>query len=282
MNTILSYAVQPGLSPIPGVKNIIAIGSGKGGVGKSTTAVNLALALQDSGARVGLLDADVYGPNQPQMLGVCEKPELINNKRLKPVMAHGLQTMSMGYWVHRDTPTIWRGPMISSALEQFTRDTAWDNLDYLIVDLPPGTGDIHLTLTKKIPIVGSVIVTTPQDVALLDARKALEMFNKMNIPVFGIIENMALHTCSACGHQEAIFGEGGAAKMSEITHVPMLGQLPLDISIREQADRGVPTVIFAPDSVLAKKYIEIAEALVAEMTKRPVNYTGKFPKIVVE
>jgi len=245
---VSAHAVQPNLTPLPRVRNIIAIGSGKGGVGKSTTAVNLALALQLEGARVGVLDADVYGPSIPAMLGLSGKPESPDNKSIEPMRAFGVEAMSIGFLVEADTPMIWRGPMATSALTQLLNDTLWGDLDYLLIDLPPGTGDIQLTLAQKIPVAGAVIVTTPQDIATLDAKKALKMFEKVDVPVLGIIENMAVHTCSNCGHVEHLFGEGGGQRMAAQYGVPLLGSLPLDIAIREQGDAGQPVVVSAPDS----------------------------------
>lgn len=273
---------QPGVSTLPNVKNIIAIASGKGGVGKSTTTVNLALALSAQGARVGILDADIHGPNQPLMLGGDLRLEAESGKPIPPVLLHGLQTMSIGYLIDPRTPMIWRGPMVSSALQQLARDTAWDNLDYLMIDLPPGTGDIQLTLAQKVPVSGAVIVTTPQEVALLDARKGFEMFRKVNVPVLGVIENMSMHICSACGHHDAIFGEGGAERLAQTVDIPLLGQVPLLTSIREQADSGKPTVIAAPESEAAKIYHEIARTLVARLSLQPKNYAAKFPNIIVQ
>jgi len=266
---ITAHAVQPGLSPSPRVKNVIAIGSGKGGVGKSTTAVNLALALAADGARVGVLDADVYGPSIPTMLGLSGKPQSADNKSIEPMRAFGLEAMSIGFLVDADTPMIWRGPMATSALVQLFTDTLWGDLDYLLVDLPPGTGDIQLTLAQKIPVAGAVIVTTPQDIATLDARKALLMFQKVEVPVLGIIENMAVHVCSNCGHAEHLFGEGGGQRMSERYGVPLLGSLPLEIAIREQGDAGQPIVQAAPDSPAALAYRQAARALAAQLALRP-------------
>jgi len=266
---ITAHAVQPGLSPSPRVKNVIAIGSGKGGVGKSTTAVNLALALAADGARVGVLDADVYGPSIPTMLGLSGKPQSADNKSIEPMRAFGLEAMSIGFLVDADTPMIWRGPMATSALVQLFTDTLWGDLDYLLVDLPPGTGDIQLTLAQKIPVAGAVIVTTPQDIATLDARKALLMFQKVEVPVLGIIENMAVHVCSNCGHAEHLFGEGGGQRMSERYGVPLLGSLPLEIAIREQGDAGHPIVQAAPDSPAALAYRQAARALAAQLALRP-------------
>src|SRR5437660_4352497 len=240
---IASHAVQRGVKLVAGVKNIIAIASGKGGVGKSTTAVNLALALAAEGATVGVLDADIYGPSQPTMLGIAGRPESTDGKTLEPLEAYGLQAMSIGFLIDPDTPMVWRGPMVTQALEQLLKDTNWRDLDYLIVDMPPGTGDIQLTLAQKVPVTGAVIVTTPQDIALIDARKGLKMFEKVGVPIVGIVENMSIHVCSKCGHAEHIFGEGGAEKMCREYNVPFLGSLPLDIHIREQADSGRPAVV---------------------------------------
>src|SRR5574341_793051 len=233
---VVPHAVQRGVKLIPGIKNIIAVASGKGGVGKSTTAVNLALALSAEGAAVGVLDADIYGPSQPMMLGIAGRPESKDGKHLEPMEGHGLQAISIGFLIDIDTPMVWRGPMVTQALEQLLKDTRWRDLDYLVVDLPPGTGDIQLTLAQKVPVTGAVIVTTPQDIALIDARKGLKMFEKVNIPILGIVENMSTHLCSACGHEEHIFGAGGAERMCKDYGVEFLGALPLDISIREQAD----------------------------------------------
>lgn len=267
---------------IPEVKNILAIASGKGGVGKSTTAVNLALALSQAGARVGILDADIYGPSVPLMLGIHHRPEITEQKKIHPILAHGIQSMSIGYLVDENAPMVWRGPMVSGALQQLLNDTLWDNVDYLIIDLPPGTGDIQLTLTQKIPVTGAIIVTTPQDLALLDARRAYEMFRKVNVPVLGIIENMSMHVCSECGHKEPIFGEGGGKKMAEQYQIPLLGRLPLDIQIREEADRGQPTVIADPSSVNAKLYGEIAEHIMTKLSSGEKIDMSRFPKIVIQ
>ena len=264
-----AHRVQPGLSPHPRIRNVIAVGSGKGGVGKSTTAVNLAVALQQLGARVGVLDADIYGPSVPAMLGLSGRPESPDNKSIEPMRAFGVETMSIGFLVDQDSPMIWRGPMATSALTQLFKDTRWDDLDYLIVDLPPGTGDIQLTLAQKIPVAGAVIVTTPQDIATLDARKALKMFEKVEVPVLGIVENMAVHTCSNCGHVEHLFGEGGGQRMAGQYGVPLLGSLPLDIGIREQGDVGMPIVAAAPGSAAARAYVAAAERMVEELGKRP-------------
>ena len=261
--------VQAGLSPNPRIRNVIAVGSGKGGVGKSTTTVNLALALQAESARVGILDADVYGPSIPAMLGLSGKPESPDNKSIEPMRAFGIETMSIGFLVEADAPMIWRGPMATSALTQLFNDTRWDDLDYLLVDLPPGTGDIQLTLAQKIPVAGAVIVTTPQDIATLDARKALAMFQKVNVHVLGIVENMAVHVCSQCGHKEHLFGEGGGQRMAAQYGVPLLGSLPLDIGIREQGDVGRPVVVAAPDSAVAQAYRQAARSMVAQLELRP-------------
>jgi len=265
-------AVQGELKPLPRVRNIIAIGSGKGGVGKSTTAVNLALALAADGARVGVLDADVYGPSIPTMLGLSQRPESPDNKSIIPLRAHGIEAMSIGLLVEQDTPMIWRGPMATSALTQLLGDTRWggeEGLDYLIVDLPPGTGDIQLTLAQKIPVAGAVIVTTPQEVATLDARKALRMFEEVEITTLGLVENMAQHVCSNCGHVEHLFGQGGGAQMAEKYGVPLLGSLPLEAGIREQGDAGTPLVAAQPDSAAAQAYRELARRLLEELEKRP-------------
>jgi ATP-binding protein involved in chromosome partitioning len=267
---------------IPGVKNILAVASGKGGVGKSTTAVNIALALVQAGARVGILDGDIYGPNLPQMLGQAQQLKPENGQPLPPVIAHGIQSMSMAYLIAADTPMIWRGPMVSSALQQLARDTAWDNLDYLIVDLPPGTGDIQLTLAQKVPVTAAIIVTTPQDIALLDARKGLAMFRKLNIPVLGVVENMSWHRCSQCGHEEAIFGLGGAERLSKDYQTELLGQLPLSRKIRECADAGNPIIGALPGTDIAQSYRLITRKIVAKMALLPQNYAAKFPPIVVQ
>ena len=267
---------------IPNVKNIIAIASGKGGVGKSTTAVNLALALTQEGYRAGILDADIYGPSVPLMLGIQARPEVTEAKKMKPLIAHGIQSMSIGYLVDERTAMVWRGPMVSGALQQLLNDTLWDNLDYLIIDLPPGTGDIQLTLAQKIPVTAAVIVTTPQDLALLDARRACEMFKKVKVPVLGVIENMSVHICSQCGHAEPIFGTGGGQHLAEQYGIPLLGSLPLDLSIREQTDGGMPTVAAAPESENAKLYRHAARQIVAKLSLQPVSDSSKFPTIVIK
>ena len=266
---IAAHAVQPALAPSPRIRNVIAVGSGKGGVGKSTTAVNLALALQRLGAKVGVLDADVYGPSVPAMLGLSGRPESPDNKSIEPLRAFGVEAMSIGLLVDVDAPMIWRGPMATSALTQLFNDTRWGDLDYLLVDLPPGTGDIQLTLAQKIPVAGAVIVTTPQEIATLDARKALKMFEKVKVPVLGIVENMAVHVCSNCGHAEHLFGQGGGQAMAAKYGVPLLGSLPLDLRIREQGDVGTPVVAAAPDSAPAQAYLAAAQALAAHLAGRP-------------
>ncbi len=279
---ITSHAVQRGVKLIPGVKNIIAVASGKGGVGKSTTAVNLALALAAEGAKVGVLDADIYGPSQPTMLGIAGRPESKDGKTLEPLEAYGLQAMSIGFLIDVDTPMVWRGPMVTQALEQLLKDTNWRDLDYLIVDMPPGTGDIQLTLSQKVPVTGAVIVTTPQDIALLDARKGLKMFEKVGVPIVGIVENMSIHVCSKCGHAEHIFGEGGGEKMCADYDVPFLGGLPLDIRIREQADSGRPTVVADPDGKIAEIYREIARKTAVFVAQKAEDFSAKFPSIVIQ
>ncbi|MEO9162519.1 MAG: iron-sulfur cluster carrier protein ApbC [Casimicrobiaceae bacterium] len=279
---ITSHAVQKGVKLVPGVKNIIAVASGKGGVGKSTTAVNLALALAAEGANVGILDADIYGPSQPTMLGIAGRPESTDGKTLEPMEAYGLQAMSIGFLIDVDTPMVWRGPMVTQALEQLLKDTNWRELDYLVVDMPPGTGDIQLTLSQKVPVTGAVIVTTPQDIALIDARKGLKMFEKVGVPIVGIVENMSIHICSNCGYAEHIFGEGGAARMCEDYNVPFLGSLPLDIHIREQADSGRPTVIADPDGAVAQAYKAIARKVAISVAKKAEDFSAKFPSIVIQ
>jgi ATP-binding protein involved in chromosome partitioning len=279
---IEAHAIRSGVDRVKGIKNIIAVASGKGGVGKSTTAVNLALALADEGAAVGLLDADIYGPSVPLLLGLDGKPESKDNKTMEPLVGHGIKSNSIGFLVDADTPAIWRGPMVTQALEQLLRQTNWGELDYLIVDMPPGTGDIALTLAQKVPVSGAVIVSTPQDIALLDARKGVRMFEKVNVPVLGIIENMSVHVCSNCGHVEHLFGEGGAQRMADEFQVPFLGKLPLALSIRENADAGHPTVVASPNSTEAGLYREIAHKLAARLASLPKDMASKFPTVVVE
>ncbi len=279
---IVSHAVQRGVKLIPGVKNIIAVASGKGGVGKSATAANLALALAAEGARVGILDADIYGPSQPQMLGITGRPESPDGKSMLPMEAHGIQAISIGFLIDVETPMVWRGPMVTQALQQLLNDTRWDDVDYLIVDMPPGTGDIQLTLAQKVPVTGAVIVTTPQDIALLDARKGLKMFQKVGIPIIGIIENMSTHVCSRCGHEEHVFGEGGGEKMCRDYDVELLGDLPLDIKIRQHADAGTPTVVADPDGRIADTYRRIARRLAVKIDDLSLDHSALFAKIVIE
>lgn len=277
---VSTHAVQESLRPLPNVRNIIAVASGKGGVGKSTTSVNLALALAQQGAKVGLLDADIYGPSAPIMLGINERPTSIDGKSMRPLEAHGIQTNSLGFLMQEDAPAIWRGPMATQALTQLITQTAWNDLDYLIVDMPPGTGDIALTMAQKIPLVGAVVVTTPQDMALADAKKGLRMFQQVNVPVLGIIENMSVHVCSNCGHTEAIFGQHGGREMAEQYNVPWLGALPLAMSIREQTDSGTPTVVAAPTSAEAALYHEIATKVAARIAGLPGDVSWQRPKVV--
>jgi ATP-binding protein involved in chromosome partitioning len=279
---VLSHAVQRGLKVMPNVKNIIAVASGKGGVGKSTTAVNLALALAAEGAAVGLLDADIYGPSQPMMLGVNGRPQSLDGKTMEPLENHGVQVSSIGFMIDPDEPMVWRGPMVTQALQQLLEQTNWKDLDYLVVDMPPGTGDIQLTLSQKVPVTGAVIVTTPQDIALLDARKGLKMFEKVGIPILGVVENMSTHICSNCGHVEAIFGAGGGEKMCADFHVEFLGKLPLQLSIREQTDSGTPTVVAEPDGAVAAIYKDIARKVAVKVAEQAKDMTAKFPTIVVK
>jgi len=279
---IVAHSVQRGVNLLPNVKNVIAVASGKGGVGKSTTSVNLALALAAEGAIVGLLDADIYGPSQPQMLGISGRPDSADGKSIEPMEAHGIQAMSIGFLVDTETPMVWRGPMVTGALEQLLRDTKWRDLDYLVIDLPPGTGDIQLTLAQKIPVTGAIIVTTPQDIALLDARKGLKMFEKVGIPILGIVENMSTHICSQCGHEEPIFGTGGGQKMCDDYQVDFLGSLPLDIKIREQSDGGKPTVVSEPHSEIATTYKAIARKAAIKIANSGLDHSTKFPNIVIQ
>jgi ATP-binding protein involved in chromosome partitioning len=278
---IVSHTVQRGVKLVPGVKNIVAVASGKGGVGKSTTAVNLALALAAEGASVGILDADIYGPSQPTMLGITGRPESKDGKTLEPMVGHGLQAISIGFLIDIDTPMVWRGPMVTQALEQLLKDTRWRDIDYLIVDMPPGTGDIQLTLAQKVPVTGAVIVTTPQDIALIDARKGFKMFEKVGIPILGVVENMSTHICSNCGHEEHIFGQGGAERMCKEYGTELLGALPLDMNIREQADSGKPTVVADPDGRSAETYRAIARRLAVKIAESAKDLSSKFPNIVV-
>ena len=279
---IVPHAVQRGVKLIPGVRNVIAVASGKGGVGKSTTAVNLALALAAEGASVGVLDADIYGPSQPMMLGITGRPESRDGKSLEPMEGHGVQAMSIGFLIDVETPMVWRGPMVTQALEQLVNETKWRDIDYLIVDLPPGTGDIQLTLAQRVPVTGAVIVTTPQDIALIDARKGLKMFEKVGIPILGIVENMSLHTCSQCGHEERIFGAGGGERMGKDSGVELLGALPLDIKIREQADSGLPTVVADPEGRISEIYRSIARRIAVKVAEKQQDHSAAFPKIVVQ
>ena len=279
---VVSHAVQRGVQLLPKVKNIVAVASGKGGVGKSTTAVNLALALAAEGASVGILDADIYGPSQPMMMGIEGRPESVDGQSMEPMENYGVQVMSIGFLIEPDNPMVWRGPMATQALEQLLRQTNWRELDFLVVDMPPGTGDIQLTLSQKVPVTGAVIVTTPQDIALLDARKGLKMFEKVGVPIVGIVENMSIHVCSSCGHAEHIFGEGGAQRMCAEYNVPFLGGLPLDIHIREQADSGRPTVVADPDGKIAQIYKEIARKVAISVAQKAADFSAKFPSIVIQ
>lgn len=278
---IVSHSVQRGVKLIPGVKNIIAVASGKGGVGKSTTAVNLALALSAEGASVGMLDADIYGPSQPTMLGITDKPESADGKNLDPLIGHGIQAMSIGFLIDVETPMVWRGPMVTQALEQLLNNTNWTDLDYLVVDLPPGTGDIQLTLAQRVPVTGAVIVTTPQDIALIDAKKAVRMFEKVGVPILGLVENMAVHVCSQCGHHEHIFGADGGKKMAADFKMDYLGALPLALSIREQADSGTPSVAADPDGEIAGIYKAVARQVAVAIAQKNKDFSSKFPTITV-
>ena len=279
---IIAHTVQRGLKPLPNVKNIIAVASGKGGVGKSTTAVNLALALAAEGATVGVLDADIYGPSQPMMLGVSGRPMSNDGKTMEPMEGHGIQVSSIGFLIDPDEPMVWRGPMVTQALQQLLDQTNWRELDYLVVDMPPGTGDIQLTLSQKVPVTGAVIVTTPQDIALLDARKGLKMFEKVGIPILGVVENMSTHICSNCGHNEEIFGAGGGEKMCADFGVDFLGKLPLKMAIREQTDSGKPTVVADPDGQVATLYKEIARKVAIKVAEKAKDMSSKFPSIVIK
>jgi len=280
---IVAHAVQRTLKPLAHVKNIVAVASGKGGVGKSTTAANLALAWAAQGARVGLLDADIYGPSQPQMMGLAgRKPQTEDGKQILPLVAHGVEVMSIGFMIDPEQPMAWRGPMVTQALTQLLTDTRWGDLDYLVVDMPPGTGDIQLTLAQRVPVSGAVIVTTPQDIALLDARKGLKMFEKVEVRVLGVVENMSVHICSNCGHQEHIFGRGGGARMAAQYGVQLLGELPLDVRIREDADGGAPTVVAEPGSARARAYLDMARRAAARLATLNKDYSAAFPKITVE
>jgi ATP-binding protein involved in chromosome partitioning len=279
---IVAHTVQRGLKVLPNVKNIVAVSSGKGGVGKSTVAVNLALALAAEGATVGMLDADIYGPSVPTMLGISGKPESVDGQSLEPLIGHGIQASSIGFLIDPDQPMVWRGPMVTQALQQLLTQTNWKDLDYLVVDMPPGTGDVALTLSQQVPVTGSVIVTTPQDIALIDARKGFKMFEKVGVPIVGLVENMAIHVCSQCGHAEHIFGAGGAQKMAEDFGVEVLGSLPLDIRIREQADSGRPTVIAEPDSDIANTYKAIARKVAVRIAEKAKDMSLKMPMIKVQ
>ena len=279
---ILAHSVQKSLTPMENIKNVIAVASGKGGVGKSTTSVNLALALSAEGARVGILDADIYGPSQPTMLGIKGQPESKDGKTLEPIENHGLQAMSIGFLIDEETPMIWRGPMVTQALEQLLNDTSWRELDYLVIDLPPGTGDVQLTLAQKIPVSGAVVVTTPQSIALLDARKGIKMFEKVDVPLLGIIENMSLYICKQCGHEEPIFGSGGGERIAEENKVELLGRMPLDVGIRQQTDSGVPPVVAEPDGQVAGIYRATARRVAGRLAARSKDYSAKFPRIVIQ
>ncbi len=280
-SNIVAHAVQRGVQLLPGVKNIVAVASGKGGVGKSTTAVNIALALAAEGARVGLLDADIYGPSLPMMMGLQGRPESADGKTMEPLENHGVQVMSIGFLVDGDQAMIWRGPMATQALEQLLRQTNWKDLDYLIVDLPPGTGDIQLTLSQRVPMTGAVIVTTPQDIALLDAKKGIKMFEKVGVPILGIVENMAVHVCSNCGHVEHIFGADGGKKMAADYNMDYLGALPLALQIRVQADSGQPTVVADPDGEIAGIYKAVARQVAVSIAARNKDFSSKFPSITI-
>ena len=278
---VAAHAVQRGVQLLPGVKNIIAVASGKGGVGKSTTAANLALALAAEGARVGVLDADIYGPSQPMMMGIDRRPDSLDGKSMEPLENHGVQVMSIGFLVSQDEAMIWRGPMATQALDQLLRQTNWRDLDYLIVDMPPGTGDIQLSLSQRVPMTGAVIVTTPQDIALLDAKKGIKMFEKVGVPILGIVENMAVHVCTHCGHAEHIFGEGGGKRMAADYQMDYLGALPLDMQIRLQADSGTPTVVADPDGEVAQIYKQVARTVAVKIAQQAKDFSSRFPTITV-
>lgn len=278
---VIKHKVQQGVPALENVKNIIAVASGKGGVGKSTTSVNLALALAAEGAKVGVLDADIYGPSQPRMLGTSKRPESEDGKTIEPIESYGVQSMSIGFLIDEEEPMVWRGPMVTQALQQMLSDTNWKELDYLVIDLPPGTGDIQLTLSQKVPVSGAVIVTTPQDISLLDARKAYKMFEKVNVPVLGVVENMSTHICSQCGHEEHIFGSGGGQSMADQYGVNLLGSLPLHIRIREDADGGQPTVVTDPEGDIANAYRGIARRVAARLAMQGKDYSSAFPNIKV-
>jgi ATP-binding protein involved in chromosome partitioning len=278
---ITAHAVQRGVQLLPKVKNIVAIASGKGGVGKSTTAVNLALALAAEGASVGILDADIYGPSQPTMMGITGRPESADGKTMEPMENYGVQVMSIGFMVDADNPMIWRGPMATQALEQLLRQTNWPELDYLIVDMPPGTGDIQLTLSQRVPLTGAVIVTTPQDIALLDAKRGTKMFEKVGVPILGLVENMSVHVCEKCGHVEHVFGEDGGKRMAAEYNIDFLGALPLNLSIRVQADGGRPSVVSDPDGEIAALYKSVARQIAVKIAQRAKDFSSKFPSISI-
>ena len=281
--TIRTHAVQKPLKPLPGIGNVVAVASGKGGVGKSTVAVNLALAWAAAGARVGLLDADIYGPSQPLMLGLTgQRPTTVDGKHIEPLMAHGIKVMSIGFLIDADQPAVWRGPMVTQALTQLLNETQWGELDYLVVDMPPGTGDLQLTLAQRVPVAGAVIVTTPQEIAVADARKGLKMFEKVSVAVLGIVENMATHVCSACGHEDAVFGAGGGERLARDSGVPLLGRLPLDARIRSESDSGRPAVVAEPDSARGRAWRDLARRTAGALARRPRDRSGMFPNVVLE